>query len=1762
MRRLNRFGRRTVRPVVAALAVLSVMGAGLAAGAQAADINSYTQVNGGMKATPVSDDGLATPTGTTTPASTPSPSATPQSPAAATQPTTTTATPTTLATPNPLTTRQATTPAPDGAQASGPQARTGGSHTVTFTSQSDTQGMPVSQTIPDRKTATRPYNDPTRPGWTFNGWFQGEVAYDFTKPVTQDLTLTAKWGRWSASPNNGTWRGGTDVRVDTPTSQVRMSQMATSSVTSAAVGSDGKLYQWGAFSEDITLFMRPTPDDVKFIQVATSGYHSLALDQNGRIWSWGQTRYLSLGREASGAEDRTPALVPTPPNVKFTQVCTSNLLSLALDQDGKVWTWGGDWHNLRARKEERRIAGRPVNGTPGPAETIPEGTVFTKLISAEHRILALTEDGTLWSWGGDADALGHPTADDADGSLVEKITVAPVETNQKFIDASSGVDHTVAIAKDGTVWTWGKNDRGQLGRTPDANNPADRPGRVPGFSGALSVAAGDKCTFVITDTGGWSWGDNTRGMLGINTPDDTVTPTRIVLPEGVSDGFRYIAVSCWSTGNYAIYLGSDGNMYGSGDNFYLQMGNNKDETDVPRELSHKYVRPVMVWQYVDRDMTAVLFGNSHNIGTPFRKADGWHVISPRHRLGTVTLTVQSTFDGESLPDGIGAQFTYTGDTATVTFETGRGTSTTKQQVAIGDMADRPDNPTSDDGRTFNGWFQGEVAYDFSKPVTGDMTLTARWGRWKADPSQGPWQGSTKVRIDQPTSPVRFAHVTSGRFCSLAVGSDGNVYTWGYNQYNQLGDNTQKNRSIPTAVTVPDGVLFTQVSAGTYHSMALDRDGNIWTWGYDSTGQLGRPSGDTTPYGMPGRIAAPEGVKFIAISAGWQHSAALDRDGNIWTWGDNQQNQLGRKTKGTTDATPAKVQTSKPTAFSAVSASLSHSMGLSAGGVVWTWGSGEKTSSISDDTVLGHGDGNAPAPVATGLRFTAISAGYYHSLAIAQDGTVLSWGSNTSGQLGRAPTDAEPAGRPGAVPGLTGATGVSAGYGYSIASAGGGVWAWGDNQYGQLGTVTGNGSGAGVSAPARIPAPEGAPSGFAYTGVSASASGSHTLAVGSDGDAYGFGLNADGQLGDNTTNPSSSGAAAANRPTMVWRPLGAPLTSVLFGAKPSATEVRRQADGWYAVSPRHRPETVPLTVRSADGTGSAQTKEDTGLQFTYTGDTVTLTFASAHGTTPDPQRVMPGESTMRPADPSENGWTFDGWFDGDVAYDFAAPLERDLTVTARWHRTGRWVLSPDHGSEYGGETLTLTAPTEPGIRLASVDTGGSSALGIGSDGNLYAWGDNQYGQLGDGTQTQHTTPVLIPQPDDTGDGFTWVQAASGPTHSAAIGSDGNLYTWGSLDTGLGTADRSTSSDRPLLVPRPAGTRDGFTWVQTVVGDGFTLALGSDDNLYAWGSLPGGLGDADHTTSSDRPLKVALPKGVPATFRYEQIFAGDQHVLAIGSDGNLYTWGSNTHGQLGHDDAGTPVAVAAPDPQQPAGYVQASAGGDHTLAIDRQGRLWAWGTLADGTDTATPVRIQPAGTADTYRFTHTSTGRAHYTATGQDHRTWTWGDNTQGQLGHRTGTPGTPTAIPGLLTTATAAGGDTTIAIDTNGDTQTWGDNTSAQGGHGDTSGTDTPRAAIFPPQPTPTGLTIGTTRSTLRQTGPGTWKTTTTAHNPGPVPVRVQWTLAGQKQPDDTTNTYTYQHTATLPNAGGAGIILLIIAGMLTLTATNANQRRRTTASHE
>ena len=1740
----NSVSRHIARPIIGALAVLAAMGVGLMAGsnpadAQSADQSALSRTEGDAGLQTLNPGKGSTLSPSDTPSSPlPTPSASrPAEPA----PSSTTATPQSdsgpsqLATPNPLSGEDSDQAA---AKSREPAARSGDSHTVTFTSEAGTQGMPAAQTVVDRRTATRPLSDPTRPGWTFAGWFQGDVAYNFTRPVTKDTALTAKWGKWSISPTQGPWRGGTDVQVNLPTDQNRFAQVSTGAMHSMAVGSDGNVYVWGSnrHSEfgiadipySMVPLMVPMPEGVKFIQVSAGYQFSMALDSQGRVWTWGDDGYGKLGRRPDAASPANrPGMVPMPTGVTFTSISAGQGHAVALDQNGEVWTWGPSWGGLIGRPSSSSASG----DTPGKAQ-LPAGTVFTAISAGINHSMALAADGTVWTWGNGGDWLGHTGT-----------SPAAVNTNLKFTDISAGGDHSMALDTGGTLQTWGSNDYGQLGRAPTTDNPSTQPGPVPGLTDISVIHAGNQYSAATSGTGSWAWGRNNQGQLGTNTTTDSATPTRMVAPDGAPAGFKYIGFAANGTSSFrTLVIGSDGNVYGTGNGTSGELGQNTTKSSL---------KTVMVWRPTSREITAVLFGDRNNAAGVYRRADGWHTSAPRQGIGTVDLIIRSTIDGIAQPDETGHQFTYTGTAATVTFQSEHGAPIPQQEVAVGDVAQRPSDP-SEDGWTFDGWFQGDVAYDFITPITGPTTLKARWtygnGQWSVHPSSGPRTGGNDIRLDPP-SRIAFSQVVAGGWFSLGLGSDQNIYAWGSSSNGELGNGTTTGHNTPVKVPMPEGVKFTQVSAGNKHAMALDSEGRVWTWGSDFYGQLGRVPDGANPANKPGIIRTPTGVSFIAVSAGSEFSVALDQDGNIWTWGDNGWRTLGRyATTAEERRTPGKVVMASGATFVAISAGSWHSTALSVDGTAWTWGYLDERSGRFGSTDSHNGTG--PAPVNSNLKFTKVSSGSDYSLAIATDGTVLSWGRNGYGQLGRTPDDTKPAGRPGRIDNLSGVTDISTSQNSSsIAITSTGTWAWGHNNSGQLGIPTSMGSDSkGVPVPTRIPAPTDAPNGFSYLRVAPSNSYGHTLIIGSDGSTYGFGYAAAGQLGRGTVVQAETYESAS-----VWFPWPLTLSGVTFDGVPAQGVVTRQTDGsWIARPPAHSPGQVELRVPWSRP-GLDQGVEI--LPYTYLPLRHQVRFDPGNGDPVIIQTVDEWGLASRPdTNPTRAGYQFDGWFQGEAAYDFTQPISEDTTVTAKWSRPGSWSRSPASGPTGGGTSVTLTAPSGAlGARLAGINAGGSHSVSVSSDGQVYAWGDNTHGQIGDGTHTGRTLPTGTAAPADV----LFTQATAGRNHTAALDTAGRIWTWGDNSDGqLGRGTVGGDDSAPGL----AATGD-TRFTQINAGDDHTIALDTTGHVWTWGNdTYGQLGRGTAGSATGTPAIRPMPEGTPPGLVYTQIQAGGNHSLAIANNGTLYAWGDDTYGQLGDNKTGTatatPSPVRTPTVAPPSfTWLYLAAGKDHTLAIATDttanttavyafgsGRHGQIGKFGAGADNPLPTKTDLPNGADILRVSAGGQTSQAIISTGT---LFTWGSNTNSQIGDGTNTDRKqPVAIttPGRANFTwkrAAVGISHTLGIDSAGTLHTWGDNTHGQLGEG----TDTPRST--PGKTTFPALQVTSTVFGARPGGnpsPQTddsWQVTAPArkHRPGRVPLTIRWSLNGKPQPD-TDLDYTYapsRYTVTYDTDGGTPV---------------------------
>jgi len=210
----------------------------------------------------------------------------------------------------------------------------------------------------------------------------------------------------------------------------------------------------------------------------------------------------------------------------------------------------------------------------------------------------------------------------------------------------------------------------------------------------------------------------------------------------------------------------------------------------------------------------------------------------------------------------------------------------------------------------------------------------------------------------------------------ASGTSGSAYAWGYNADGELGNNSTTNSSVPVAVSLPTGVTATAIAAGRFHSLASGSDGTLYAWGYNGYGELGNNS--TTDSDVPVVVSLPSGVTATAIAAGGYHSLAIGSDGTLYTWGYNGYGELGNNS--TTDSS-VPVAVSLPTGVTptAIAAGRFHSLASGSDGKLYAWGYNYYGQLGNNSTTDSHFPVVVSLPA--GVTATAIAAGDYHSLAI-------------------------------------------------------------------------------------------------------------------------------------------------------------------------------------------------------------------------------------------------------------------------------------------------------------------------------------------------------------------------------------------------------------------------------------------------------------------------------------------------------------------------------------------------------------------------------------------------------------------------------------------------------------------------------------------------------------------------------------------------------------------------------------------------------------
>lgn len=419
------------------------------------------------------------------------------------------------------------------------------------------------------------------------------------------------------------------------------------------------------------------------------------------------------------------------------------------------------------------------------------------------------------------------------------------------------------------------------------------------------------------------------------------------------------------------------------------------------------------------------------------------------------------------------------------------------------------------------------------------------------PDRGPAAGGTTV-VDELPSAV-FTAIDAGDLASYAIDSEGRAYAWGENWHGQLGigsrDPQAVAHSVPAQIEFPDGIRVAQISGGWGHAAAIDTNGDIWTWGMNRSGQLGL--GDLVDKHVPVKVEV-EGKKFVSVAAGIDATWAIDTDAHLWGWGSSSKSSpLGDGTvplEQEDHPIPLPLAAPADVTFTKVSTGRDAPAALSADGRVWVWGS------RSNNRIPAPLDGITPQPIPGLSGVTALSAGVSHIGALTEAQKVLSWGDNYLGSFGDG-TNTSGSTPQALVQTQTGPiTAVSVGFQQTLGiNAQGTVFAWGSNEEAALGNpeITGQS----VNQPVAV----GLPAGLKFKQVAAG-TGRHGLALSDSGKIYAWGQNNYGQAGVEPVMPERlvrTPVALSAAPSDL---------SVSFGGVPG-NDVTVHDDGtWSAVTP--------------------------------------------------------------------------------------------------------------------------------------------------------------------------------------------------------------------------------------------------------------------------------------------------------------------------------------------------------------------------------------------------------------------------------------------------------------------------------------------------------------------------------------------------------------------------------------------------------------------
>ncbi len=697
-------------------------------------------------------------------------------------------------------------------------------------------------------------------------------------------------------------------------------------------------------------------------------------------------------------------------------------------------------------------------------------------------------------------------------------------------------------------------------------------------------------------------------------------------------------------------------------------------------------------------------------------------------------------------------------------------------------------------------------------------------------------------------------VSAGDSFSCSLSSDGDIDCWGENAFGQIGDGTKLRRDTPTRIGASNAP-WKKLSSGGGHSCAINAAGKLFCWGYNEFGQVG--IGTNTDVLTPTQIGTDSDWSLVKLGAA--HSCAIKTSGQLYCWGYNGDGEVGDGSS-TDRSAPVLIGSD----FKEMALGDLHTCALKSSGTRSCWGD-------NSFGKMGKGDYNptlVPTDSGTPNVWQMISAGSEHTCGLRTNGQIFCWGSNSAGQLGQGNTTNSSSELQ--VGSASNWVAIEAGANFSCAiDSAGSLYCWGDNILAQMQT----GDRINALSPTKISGDdwESISSGFA-----------HSCGVKTTGQIQCHGANGSGQLGSDTNQSKNSATLISSAGT--WSEVGA------GGLHSCGTK-----SGYLNCWGFNMKGQLGLGTSAGVVNGTTSNPTQIGSASTWGGLSLGGQFSLAND----------GASIVVFGDNSHgqlgNGTTASRFEPGDaLAWTISASAgDRHacgINLSQKLNCTG----DNSYGQLGIGNTTSTSTATQVGSgNWGSVAAGYGFTCAQDQSSRLYCWGRNQDGNLGLGSSV--TTDQTSPQQVGTSNDW-FAKIATGFAHACAINVNDELYCWGSNAYGQIGNGNYTSQHSPVRV----GATEN--WAKVAAGYFHTCALTLGTNkLFCWGYNGHGELGLGHYNNMNTPTQIgSLTTWQKLSANGNHTCAVKEDA---GSQMNLYCWGINEMNQLGITTT-TSVQLPAP------------------------------------------------------------------------------------------------------------------------------------------------------------------------------------------------------------------------------------------------------------